>query len=166
MLPLQEFHRRKKDKGSKGEWFIRPDSGMKPFNGKVRDLSDLSDLDDLHPETLILSHAVLPVTKEWRFVVCDRNVITGCQYMQEGEYTNQSNPEELARVTEWLRKVLTKVDWAPDLIYTIDVCESKGKLYILELNSLSCSNFYTCDLSKIVEAANNVAISDWKEAYV
>ena len=165
MLPLQEFHRRKKDKGSKGKWFIRPDSGMKPFAGQVVDLSDLSILEGLHPETLILSAYVKQVDKEWRFVVCDRNVITGCQYMQEGKYTNQSNPEELARVQEWLSKVLTKVSWQPDLIYTIDVCESKEELFVLELNSFSCSNFYNCDLSKMVEAANRVAISDWKEAY-
>ena len=162
LLPLQEVYRQYKN----NKLFIRPDSGMKTFAGQVINLNESNKLKDIHPETLVLVDTVKPVSKEWRFVVCDNRIVTGCQYMKEGKYVSESSPEELNKVQDWLTQVLNKVKWLPDLIYTIDVCESEGTLYILELNSFSCSNFYSCDLSKIVEAANEVAIADWKEVYI
>jgi hypothetical protein len=153
--------------------FIRPDSGMKQFTGEVYDLGSLKDIEPAsfgrlvaeQPETLVLVAPVKQVDREYRFVVCDNKVVTGSQYFEKGEYVKQntslSNGVFIASC--WLKSVLHDINWLPDQIYCVDVCESEEEFSILELNSFSCSALYSCDLSKVVEAANDVAISEWKE---
>lgn len=145
------------------EVFIRPDSGMKQFTGGVFNLNDLSSLKNIEPSTLVLIAPVKQVNKEWRFVVCNNKVITGSQYYEKGEYITEQNTAFNNAVSYYLESILKKVSWQPDPIYTVDVCESKGEFSILELNSFSCSNLYNCNLNKVVEAANEVAIKEWKE---
>lgn len=149
------------------EVFIRPDSGMKQFTGGVFNLNDLSSLKDIEPSTLVLVAPIKQVNREWRFVVCDNKVITGSQYYEKGKYVNK--PDSYASYSyyttalSYLSHVLAQISWQPDSIYTVDICESEGEFNVLELNSFSCSNLYGIKLSKIVEAANKVAIREWRE---
>lgn len=139
--------------------FIRPDSSMKQFTGGIFNLNNLESLKDIKPETLVLVAPVKKITKEYRFVVADNKVITGSQYYENGKYilsnTSLSNMTFIASC--YLKGVLHNITWQPDPIYTVDVCESEGEFSILELNSFSCSNLYFADLSKVVEAANEIA---------
>lgn len=45
----------------------------------------------------------------------------------------------------------------------MDVCESDGRLSLLELNSFSCSGLYECDLEAVIRAASAVAEDQWIE---
>lgn len=47
----------------------------------------------------------------------------------------------------------------------MDVCESNGDFHILELNSLSCSGLYDCDLAEVVKVLSATAESEWKEKH-
>ena len=58
--------------------------------------------------------------------------------------------------------MLKSVNWYPEALYTIDVCESIGEQYILELGSFSCAGEYGCDWSLIVEAGAKAALEDYE----
>jgi hypothetical protein len=58
--------------------------------------------------------------------------------------------------------MLAAVSWRPDPVLVMDLCESDGKIYLLELNSFSCSGLYACDLDAVVEAASKIARSEWE----
>jgi hypothetical protein len=155
---LQEFTDWYSDKA-----FIRPDSGLKQFTGGVFNLSDLRSLNGIKSETLVVIAPVKQIDREYRFVVCDNKVITGSQYFEKGEYVSKQKATFNEEAAYYLECVLENINWLPDQIYTVDVCESESEFNILELNSFSCSNLYHCDLSKVVEAANEVAISEWQQ---
>lgn len=142
--------------------FIRPDSGAKSFTGYVV-LPDEKDrihtlIQTIGPETLVIVAPEKQITAEWRFVICDRNVITGCRYLPD-ESTNLK-PSSLR-----LAGVIASQEWQPDLCYTVDIAESEGEVRLLEINSFSCAGFYDCNISSIVHWASEVAIKEWKEYY-
>ena len=45
----------------------------------------------------------------------------------------------------YLSEVFKEVSWYPESVCTIDICESEGKLYVLELGSFSCAGEYAFD---------------------
>jgi hypothetical protein len=53
--------------------------------------------------------------------------------------------------------MLAEVRWRPDPIFLLDVCESAGRLWLVELNGLSCSWLYRCDRATVVAAAGQLA---------
>jgi hypothetical protein len=46
----------------------------------------------------------------------------------------------------------------------LDVCESDGRLWLVELNGFSCSWLYQCDLGAVVAAAGELAEREWERA--
>jgi hypothetical protein len=44
----------------------------------------------------------------------------------------------------------------------LDVCESEGGLYLLELNGFSSSAVYPCDHAAVVSAASDLAARRWR----
>jgi len=144
------------------EVFIRPDSGTKPFTGYVVNPEEKHKIQTLSetvgPETLVVIAPKKEITKEWRFVVCDKKIIAGCQYLPtESQYYDT---QALCLAIE-----ISRNEWEPDRCYTIDIAESEGKMYLLEINSFSCSGFYACNIESIVRCAGEVAIVEWMEYY-
>lgn len=136
--------------------FVRPDSGFKDFNGGTYTRDEFIKL-NLQPEMLVISSPVKQVDKEWRFVVTNNTIITGSQYLP----TESTNIDVAA--IEYLQSILNELTWKPDDIYTVDICYSNGSYHVLELNSLSCSNLYQCDLAAVVECASNLATDEWND---
>ncbi len=64
----------------------------------------------------------------------------------------------------YLSEVFKEVSWYPESVCTIDICESEGELYVLELGSFSCAGEYACDLSAIVEFGAKAAWFDCEAA--
>ena len=62
---------------------------------------------------------------------------------------------------DYVSTVLKQVGWHPEILYTIDICESAGELSVLELGSFSCTGEHGCDLGSIVEAGISAAREDW-----
>lgn len=170
LLSLGELIRRRKEimeyLGSADELFVRPDSNMKTFRAGVFNLNVLNTMQSLgsalktDETTIILVSAKRPITREWRFFVYKNQIITGSLYL-----VGEERIDEMIKggyLESYLTNVLKAVNWYPESVYTVDICESEGELYVLELGSFSCSGEYGCDLSLIIEAGAKAAMEDYE----
>ncbi|RUR84257.1 ATP-grasp domain-containing protein [Chlorogloeopsis fritschii PCC 9212] len=170
ILSLGELIRRREEIleyfKSKGELFVRPDSNMKSFRAGVFNLNVLNTMQSLGSElrrdetTLVLVSGKRIITREWRFFVYKNQVITGSLYLVEEERVDETIKG--GDLEDYLSEVLKQVNWYPESLYTVDICESEGELYVLELGSFSCAGEYGCDLSLIVEAGAKAAWEDYE----
>lgn len=147
--------------------FIRPNRGNKLFAGMTVSQSEITR--ELHycitrsgvlENELVLVSRPRRIAREWRFVVANNEIVTGSQYLVNG---NLEVSEDTGNAGIFLRMVLDVVKWEPDRVFVVDVCECNGQDYILELNSFSCSGLYACDKRKVVDAVNKVATAEWQE---
>ena len=103
-----------------------------------------------------------PLGREWRLVVVQDRVIADSQYALAGERSVAAGcPEEVRRFAETM---LTEVRWRPDPIFMLDVCESSGGLWLVELNSFSSSWLYACDVAVVVAEAGELAQQAWSRS--
>ncbi|MBD1851311.1 ATP-grasp domain-containing protein [Leptolyngbya sp. FACHB-711] len=170
ILPLGELIRRREEIleyfQSNGELFIRPDSNMKSFRAGVFNIQVLNTIKTLGSElrrdetTLVLVSGKRSITKEWRFFVYKDEIITGSLYLIGEERIDERIKG--GYLVNYLAEVLKQVNWYPELLYTVDICESEGELFILELGSFSCAGEYGCDLSLIIEAGVKAAWEDYE----
>lgn len=170
ILPLGELIRRKEEIleyfQSSGELFIRPDSNMKLFRAGVFDLKTLNTIQALGSElrrdktTLVLVSEKQPITQEWRFFVYRDEIITGSLYLIGEERVDETIKG--GYLENYLAEILKQVRWYPELLYSIDICESQGELYVMELGSFSCAGEYGCDLSLMIEAGVKAAREDYE----
>jgi hypothetical protein len=169
MLPLGELIRRRQEIleyfQSDGELFIRPDSNMKPFRAGVFNLNILNTMQALGDElkrdetTLVLVSRKQTITREWRFFIYKNQVITGSLYLVGEERIDETIKG--GYLENYLNHVLGQVSWYPEFLYTVDVCESAGELYVLELGSFSCAGEYGCNLDLLIEAGATAALEDY-----
>lgn len=142
--------------------FVRPDSGAKPFIGQVIAPDDKYKIQGLvqsvGPETLVVVAQAKEITSEWRLVICDRKVVTGSRYLP-----TELGPSSLTTPLLRLAEKIASNDWQPDICYTVDIAESGGELYLLEINSFSCAGFYKCNISDIVCFASKAAVKEWED---
>lgn len=174
MLPLMELRRRKeeiyKQFGVDGCIFIRPNDGNKCMNGCVmphdefdREMSILYNYYNVPLDSiLIIISSPKVITREWRYVVVDREIITFSQYKENWEIVRKNDENRVARQLVF---DITREEWSPDKCYVLDIAESNGEIGLLELNSFSCSGLYSCDMDKIVKAVSEVAEKEWNEYY-
>lgn len=135
--------------------FIRPDSPLKPFSGRVlrRDRLSLQSLDHgYYYDDENLPVVVSPATqvgREYRFVVAEGRPVTGSQYQATGR-------EALARVEsgmEWIyAEKLATFFPAPQEIFVMDICESFDGFRLLELNPFSGADLYHSSPDAVVAA--------------
>jgi len=141
-------------------WFLRPDSGAKPFTGYVVAPDEKHKIQTLvqavGPETLIVVAPSVAIVAEWRFVICDREVVAGCKYLPD---ESPNYPPSSFR----LAQQIASQEWQPDLCYTVDIAEAVGDMHLLEINSFSCAGLYGCDMEAIVRCASIVAKNEWGE---
>src|SRR5205814_32580 len=100
------------------------------------------------PTTLVVVAAPRPITREWRLVVVGDRVIAASQYAEGG--TRAIRPGSPADVREFADAMLAEVHWRPDPIFMMDLCESDGRLWLVELNSFGGSWLFQCDLAAVV----------------
>jgi len=141
-------------------WFLRPNSGAKIFTGYVVAPDEKHKIQTLvqavGPETLVIVAPERNIVAEWRFVICNRKVVSGCQYLPD-ELPNY--PPSSFR----LASVIASQEWQPDLCYTVDIAESDDEMYLIEINSFSCAAFYGCNIAPIIEFASKSARHEWEE---
>lgn len=140
--------------------FIRPDSPLKPFSGRVLkcDAISLKALDHgYYFDEANLPVIIAPtrkVDREWRYVIVGRQVVAGSAYAADGRSALPDSPsgapwQYAAQVAENLAP--------PDAVYVLDVCESEGDLQLIELNPFSGADLYGCNLAEVVAAVSRVA---------
>lgn len=141
--------------------FIRPASPRKIFRGQIVDFSRFTEkvaeqTRRCDPENLFLISPVVDIVNEWRMVVVNNKVITGSQYNKNKKQVRLPADQ---RITDYVNEVLSQIDYKPDPIWVIDVCEtSNGKLKVLEVGPFSCSAMYACDKKTIVKAVNQIVL--------
>ena len=140
--------------------FVRPDSPLKPFSGRVvaRERLGLSALDHgyYYDDTSlpIIVAPVRAVGREWRYVVVDRHVVAGSAYQADRRTHQADSPASGA--WEFAAAVARSME-PPEPVYVLDVCEADGELRLLELNPFGGADLYGCDRSAVVAAVSRHA---------
>jgi hypothetical protein len=143
--------------------FIRPDSPLKPFAGRVlpRGAVSLAALDHgFYYEDEHLPVVVAPVRvvgREWRFVVVNREVVAGSGYVADSRKAVTQTPD--SKAWRFAAEVASEME-PPEPVYVLDVCETPEGLRLLELNPFSGADLYACDTNAVVaEVSRFVAVS-------
>lgn len=146
--------------GANDAVFVRPDSPLKPFAGRVLQAGQISlaaldhgfYYDDA--ELPIVVAPVRQVGREWRYVVAGGRVVAGSAYAAEGRSALPDDPGgEPWRFAAQVAGALAP----PEVLYVMDVCEVGGALRLLELNPFSGADLYGCDAAAVVAAVARVA---------
>lgn len=142
-----------------GRVFVRPDSPLKPFSGRVVALEGLTPghLDHgFYFEDLDLPVIVAPLRslgREWRFVVAGGALVASSAYLAQGRQADAGEvPEHAQRLAEQLAS-------HPDLpmqVCIVDLGEADGELCLLEFNPFSGADLYACELDAVVRGVSAV----------
>lgn len=146
--------------GSPLSFFVRPDSPLKPFSGRVIQIDELS-LEALdygfyyEDENLpIVITPVVDVSSEWRFIIADQTPIASSAY--EASERSEINQTSTPKVMEFAREVAAALV-PPDPLYILDVCQCNDNLRLLEINPFSGGDLYACSRSAIVAAVEDIS---------
>ncbi|MHC4407223.1 MAG: ATP-grasp domain-containing protein, partial [Planctomycetota bacterium] len=153
--------------GSSSSFFVRPDSPLKPFSGRVLQLDGLSlealdygfYFDDENLPIVVTPVATVGI--EWRFVVSGQKLIAASSY----EASNRSEAESdcSSEVWQFAGEVAENLT-PPDPVYVLDVCQCENDLRLLELNPFSGADLYACNRAAIVAAIENVNLGQQTNA--
>jgi hypothetical protein len=145
--------------------FARPSGCHKVFTGRRLARDDFAAAlgpTRYDPATLVVVAAPRAIGREWRVIVAGDRVIAASQYAVEGGKRVESGCP--AEVRAFAEAMLAEVCWRPDPLFMMDIAESEGRLWLVELNGFSCSWLYACDLGAVVTAAGDLAAGEWKRA--
>jgi hypothetical protein len=146
--------------GSPDSVFVRPDSPLKPFSGRVlpRVAISLAALDHgfyYDEENLpVVVAPVQSVNREWRYVVAGRRVVAGSEYVAEGRAAKSDDQSDHLR--QFASEIAQKLE-PPEEVYVMDVCEAGGKPRLLELNPFSGADLYACSSEHVVTSVSEIA---------
>lgn len=148
--------------GGGEEVFARPAGCHKLFVGRCihhEQFASALSPSRYDPATQVVIAAPREIGREWRLVVIGDRIIGASQYAEDGARSIAAGgPNE---VHDFVAEMLGAVSWRPDPIFMLDVCESEGRLWLMELNGFSCSWLYQCDLPEVVERASELAVHHW-----
>lgn len=91
---------------------------------------------------------------EYRFFIIDKKIISGSRYFKYSKL-NQSKIVNL-NVLNFCRECIDIYN--PCDMYVIDIGLYKNKYYVIELNDIHSSGFYSSDIEKIILSINNFLI--------
>jgi len=146
--------------GLPDEVFVRPNSPLKPFAGRVlrRDRITLAALDyGFYYDDPTIAVVVTPVRnigQEWRYVVVRRSVVAGSAYEADGRVALPDDPS--GQPWAFASEVAAGLN-PPEEVYVMDVCEADGRFWLLELNPFSGADLYACSADDVVVAVSDAA---------
>jgi ATP-grasp domain, R2K clade family 3 len=140
--------------------FVRPDSPLKPFSGRVLrgESITLKALDHgfyYDDEQLpVVIAPVRTVTQEWRYVVINNRIVAGSAYTAANRAALPDDPAgEPWRFASTVAEGLEP----PEDVYVMDICRGDSALQLLELNPFSGADLYACNRTDVVRAISAVA---------
>jgi hypothetical protein len=146
--------------------FARPTSCHKLFVGRCIDRDSFAAAlapTRYDPASLVVMASPQPISREWRVVVIGDRIVSGSQYAVGGKRAIAADfPSEVRAFAE---SMLSEVRWRPDPAFMLDVCESAGRLWLVELNSFSGSWLYRCELPAVVSAASELCERIWQRSH-
>lgn len=140
-------------------FFVRPDSPLKAFSGRVLPRAALSleamdfgyYFDD--PSLPVIVAPARPVEREWRYVVVEGRVVAGSAYAADGRRPLPDAPD--GAPWAFAQQIAAQLE-PPTPLYVLDLCASEGQLFLLELNPFGGADLYACDPHAVV-----AAVADW-----
>jgi ATP-grasp domain, R2K clade family 3 len=150
--------------GHEGELFARPAGCHKVFTGRCFYRDDFASAlgpTRYDPATLVVVAAPREIGREWRLVVAEGRVVAASQYAVESHKCVEPGCPDQVRA--FAHAMLAEVRWRPGPIFLVDVCESDGGLWLVELNGFSTSWLYQCDLVAVVAEASELATRAWEQ---
>jgi len=165
LLPFGEFVRRRLKPGE--SVFIKPDSGLKTFTGKVisydtfdHEINSMNQIERVYPETLCVIASAKQIDGEFRYIIADGEVITKSQYRWDDQLEVRIDTfpqgDELA-------KYVAELNYQPDAVYVVDIALCNNSAKVIELNAFSSSGLYACDTDKIARAVSISALNEFNE---
>ena len=142
--------------------FIRPNSGFKQFTGQEFVLNTFQNKRFGPDDMLVVISPFKEITEEIRFFCTKDKVITGSTYGNTQNKIDICNPQYSIPVS-FASKILQKVNWKPDLIFFMDIAMLHNLPCLMELNSFSCSGWYSCDPKLIIQEASKFALEEYSE---
>lgn len=140
--------------------FVRPVSDQKEFAGNVMSFKNIkcwkdnliTDVDtaDFGNIPIVASEPV-GIAHEWRLFIVNGKVSSGSHYrkyhkLKEDPYV----PPEVIKFAE-----ARCYDYMPTPVFVMDIGESAGNLYIIEIGCFNSAGFYASDVEKIVRDVSN-----------
>ncbi|MBE7465327.1 MAG: ATP-grasp domain-containing protein [Planctomycetes bacterium] len=147
------------------EVFVRPDSPLKPFSGRVLPLDRISlkalDHGYYYEDTSlpVIVAPVRKVTQEWRFVVVESKIVAGCSY-DAASRKSRLGPTQLP--TDFASEVARNLT-APEEVYVLDIGEVDESFRLIELNPFSGADLYSCDPEPIVREVSKAALKSYAQ---
>ena len=171
MLPFGDLKRRQQflfdTFGIDGHIFVRPDSPLKLFTGQTASFDSFdADLEymgfyDFPVQSMVVVSTPKTIQREWRFVVADKKIISGCEYCENGKFESKLGFDKKAKK---LASKIASFEYSPDPVWIIDICETEnGECHLLEIGGFSFADLYACDKAEIVKAVSAVALSQWEK---
>jgi ATP-grasp domain, R2K clade family 2 len=153
--------------GCNDKVFIRPDYNTKRFTGQLVDKTQLMSFcqyykDECDNNDIIIVATPVEITREWRLVMYNDEVVTSSQY-KENNYLVISTGCP-ARVKTFASACCK--EWRPHNFFVIDIAEVNNKYSILEIGSFNCAGLYGCDVHKVAVAAHKMAEIEYVEENV
>jgi hypothetical protein len=148
--------------GRGGQAFVRPCGVHKTFTGRCvdREAFVFALESARYAKGCVLVASPQDISQEWRVVVARGRFVAASLYRSEGRHTESPGcPRE---VRAYVDRLLAEVPYRPDPIYMMDLCASGNDLFLLELNSFSCSGLYRCDPAAVVKEVKGLAIEQWQ----
>lgn len=170
LMSLKELERQKFDVwgqyGKDALIFIRPDDGDKPFQAGLLDLLDLGKFIENHGDCwhdLILVSTPKNIKWEGRFI-CSKHkeIIAYSTYRFQGQVTKI--PSVPPKSLEFCKEILNKVNYIPDSVFCLDLCEDNDENYwLMELTSFSSAGLYASNKIDIIKRVSEIAWEDFHE---
>jgi len=154
--------------------FIRPNSDWKLFTGDIFQKYEYEkwikhieedNYQNLKLDTEVTISSVKNIIGEWRFVIIDKEVITGSQYRLHHQLNVSGKHTDIPERACDLAYKIAYDNWQISSAYVIDICQTLDGFKIIEVNCFNASGFYECDINKIIYNANLLAEKEWKIKY-
>jgi len=153
--------------------FIRPNSDFKLFSGDVFDKYEFekwydvindstSQFKNITIKSEVTISSVKDIWAEWRFVVIDKEVVTGSMYKKHNMLYQSAEAFDMPiNVIEFALSI-ARADWQVEKAYTLDICQTVDGLKVIEVNCFNASGFYECDVMHIIAYASEFAKEEYE----
>jgi len=143
-------------------FFIRPADDGKAFAGTVmydeefeewrKKVLALEDYSTVDANTEVMICTTKSIRREYRLFVVDGVIVTGSLYRVGSRVI--SRPDKDEGVWAFAQQMVDR--WQPDRAFVLDVAVIDEGYRVVEVNCLNSSGYYAADVSKLVQALNEM----------